>query len=216
MRIALVVVVVGCSSAVPPPTTAPTRSHSTSDLPERAERAESVERYCDSLLDRDDFPTIASKLPIDLRGDHVTAEMLAMSAVANDDEKREILSLVARHAQCHAKETALVGSLSGPPSLWYVHERKRHLDALVQLHAGALTYAQFNQALKNSDAVSKRERADEETKRVDLPPEQLTSFAEERARQAAEVQRAYEQFVKTGPPPAVTREPDEPDEPDEP
>jgi hypothetical protein len=208
MRIALAVVVVGCSSSAPPPAVAPTPSQSNTDLPERVERAERVVRYCDSLLVPEDFRAISSKLPIDLRGDHVTPEMLAVSAVANnDDEKRAILLLVARHAQCHAKETAVVGSLSGPPSLWYVHERLRHLKSLVRLYEGAVTYAQFNQALKESDVASERERGDEESARVVIPPEQLAAIAEERAHQAAQVQHAYEEFVKTGVPPALTRTP---------
>jgi hypothetical protein len=206
MRIALAVVVVGCSSPASPPPASPGPSHHASELPERVERAETVERYCDSLLVPDDFRAIASKLPIDLRGDHVTADMLALAVVANDDEKREILSLAARHAQCHAKETDIVGSLSGPPSLWYVHERKRHLDALVRLHAGSATYAQFNQSLKDSDASTDRERSAEESSRIAIPPEQLAPVAEERAHQAAAVQRAYEQFVKTGEWPARTPE----------
>jgi hypothetical protein len=202
IAVAVAVVVAACSSSVSTPPASRPQPTSTPDLPERAERADSVTRYCDSLLVPDDFPTIASKLPLDLRGDHVTPEMLTIAAIASDDEKREVLVLVTRHAQCHAKETEVVGSLSGPPSIWYVHERQRHLDLLERLYSGALTYAQFNQSLKDSDAVSERERVVEETERYSIPPEQLASLADERARQAAEVQRAYEQFVSTASAPA--------------
>lgn len=191
--VALMLVTCACRSA---PTAEPQPSAYTAPhLEELIDRARACTAYCNELFLASDLRPIAGKLPIDLRVESITADMLANMSTPTGEEKRAIGALVERHAACHAKETELVGALSGPPSLWYSHQRESHLASLKRLYAGDLTYGSFTASLLEIQKTVERERSGEELARV--ANAQDPGFSEQRARRAADVQSAYEKFAST-------------------
>jgi hypothetical protein len=202
MRAVMLVVLVGAacgspSSSTAPREPAPTASRST-DVDERWRQ---VTRQCDELLKVEELQPLAAKLPIDLAAGSITPAMLALADTPTTDERQVVVALVARHSACHRKETEVLGSLSGPPSQWYTNQRAKHLELLVGLYDGLLTYGQFNTALQAAMNDADRERAAEELARIRVPADQAASIADERARRAEEVQRSYDAFVAAHPPP---------------
>jgi hypothetical protein len=150
-------------------------------------------KYCADLLTHEELRPLLRKFPLTLEPENVTFEMLALNEKPTDEERKAILALVARRADCHNVWTVKVEPLIGPPPFWNTRQQQQNTAALASLYSAEITYAQFNRQLQAIGADTQRARADEEFRQQMVAQAQAQATAAQQQAYEAQLQREMQE-----------------------